>query len=75
MRAATLQSGLKPILDEIDAMQRAEFDQVAYSAYDEQFQLAFLIALFFFLTSFLLMERKHPWFNLDKLFGEKEEVK
>lgn len=75
MRAATLQSGLKPILDEIDAMQRAEFDQVAYSVYDEQFQIAFLIAFFFFIVSLLVMERKHLWFNWDKLLAEKKEEK
>ena len=75
MRAAAGPSGLTPILDEIETMQRAEFEQVAYSVYDEQFQTAFIIALFFFIASLLVMERKHPWFNLDRLFAENKEKK
>lgn len=71
MRAASLRSGLKPILDQIESMQQAEFDQVVYTAFDEQFQLAFLLSFLFFVFSQVLFERKHPWFNLDKLLGGK----
>ena len=71
MRAATVQSGLKPIMDDLDRLQRAELEQVVYSSYDEQYQLAFGLSFFFFVISFLIFERKHTWFNIDKLFREK----
>lgn len=71
MRAASLQSGLKPILDHLESMERAEFDQVVYTAFDEQFQSALLVAFLFFVLSQVIFERKHPWFNLDKLLGGK----
>ncbi len=71
MRAAALQSGLKPILDEMDSMQRAEFDEVTYAAYDEQFQVALVLSLIFFVLSQILLERKNPWFNFDKFLGGK----
>ncbi len=71
MRAATVQSGLKPIMDDLDRLQRAELEQVVYSSYDEQYQLAFGLSFFFFVISFLVFERKHTWFNIDKLFREK----
>lgn len=75
MRGATLQSGLNPILDQIDEMQRAEFDQLTYSVYDEQFQLAFFLAILFSIFSMLIMERKNPWFNFDKLLANPKEDK
>ncbi len=72
MRATTVQSGLKPILDELDTLQRAEFEQVVYSAYDEQYQFAFVLALIFFVLSFVIMERRHPWFNFGRWFAGKD---
>lgn len=61
--------GLEPIVDAIDEMEKADFDQVIFSSYNEQYHLFLLLSLFLLTLATVVLERRNSWFNIDKLFG------
>lgn len=68
LRATSGSIGYAPILREIDAMQKSEFEDVVYASYREQYQLFFAIALVCFVLSTVILERKNPWVSVEQLY-------
>ncbi|MFC2507762.1 MAG: VWA domain-containing protein [Bacteroides sp.] len=68
MHATNFQSGLDPIYEGIDTMQKAEYEQVNYTSYDERFQLFLAIALGLLVLGTIVLERRNPWFNLGRIY-------
>ena len=59
VRASSSNIGLDAIYGEIKKMKTREMESTMYTDYNEQFQIFAVIALFFLLTDFLIMERKN----------------
>lgn len=68
LRATSGSFGYAPILREIDALQKSEFEDVVYASYREQYQLFLTIALVCFVLSALILERKNPWVSVERLY-------
>lgn len=69
VRASTAQMGINVLLEEIDAMNKAEFGSVSYSEYEDRFQIFLVIALVLLLIEWIVSERKSKWREKIKLFG------
>lgn len=69
MRANNFQASLGPVLDEIDKLEKAEFNQIVYTSHNEQFQIFLLGAIGLIFVGTILLDRRNPWFNTDRLFG------
>nr|MBK9651594.1 VWA domain-containing protein [Bacteroidota bacterium] len=74
VRATTSDDGLPLIMNEIDKMNKKEFSSKMFTSYEEQFQWALIIALFFLIIEFLISERKSKWLEKLKLFEEEKPV-
>lgn len=68
LRATSGTFGYAPILREIDALEKSEFEDLVYSSYREQYQIFFFIALACFVFSVLILERKNPWVSVERLY-------
>ena len=68
IRANNIRSGLNSLFDEIDQLERAKMKSKVYAEYDEQFQFAAWIALFFLLLEFFILERKNKYLANVKIF-------
>lgn len=68
MRATNQYAGLTPILTEMDKLQKAEFEDVAFTGYNEQYQTPLLLAILCFVIGSLILERRNPWFSVDLLY-------
>jgi Ca-activated chloride channel family protein len=60
--------GLNALFDEINKLEKTEFETKIYTAYDEKFQIIAGIVLFILLLELLVMERKNKWLKKVKLF-------
>ena len=68
IRANNIRSGLNSLFDEIDQLEKAKMKSKVYAEYDEQFQFAAWIALFFLLLEFFILERKNKYLANIKIF-------
>jgi len=68
IRANNIRSGLNSLFDEIDQLEKAKMKSKVYAEYDEQFQFAAWIALFFLLLEFFILERKNKYLANVKIF-------
>ncbi len=73
IRAASADPGLRQISNEIEKMQKTEFESRIFSEYDHNFYYFSAIALFFMLMELLISERKAKWLGNINLFHRKEE--
>ncbi|HET6243663.1 MAG: VWA domain-containing protein [Bacteroidetes bacterium] len=71
VRATNSQAGLSLILDEINKMDKQEYESSLFSDYEDQFQYFIALALLLFTLDFLLPERKSKWYGKINLFGKK----
>ncbi|MBA7692195.1 hypothetical protein ES703_100757 [subsurface metagenome] len=71
IRSTNTRLGLNALFDEINKMEKQEFEARIYSEYDERFQYLIGIALFFLLLEFMILERKNKYFKNIKLFKVK----
>jgi Ca-activated chloride channel family protein len=62
------QGELNDILDELASMEQKEYEEHAYSDYEDQFQWLLLVALFFLVVEFFLSERKNRLLTDWKIF-------
>ena len=68
VRASNSKIGLKTLFDEINSIEKKEFEAKIYADYDDRFQyLAALALIFLFIDSFIL-ERKNKYFKNIDLF-------
>lgn len=68
VRASTASMGLNMIMDEINAMNKAEFGSKTYAEYEDRFQIFLGIALVLLLLQMLIAERKNKWQDKLNLF-------
>jgi Ca-activated chloride channel family protein len=72
IRGNNLSSGMKTLLEEINKMEKKEFDSKMFTDYEDRFQYLLAAALLFLLTELLLPERKSRWLGNVKLFEKKK---
>jgi Ca-activated chloride channel family protein len=72
VRANNTEVGLNKIMDEIDKMEKKEFEAKVYSDYEDQFQYFIALALLFMLGEIFIFERRSKWFRKLDIFGEKK---
>ncbi|WP_204336950.1 VWA domain-containing protein [Cryomorpha ignava] len=58
IRASNAEVGLKPLLAELNSIEKTEMGSVSYSEYEDRFQLFLALALAFLLLEFFIRERK-----------------
>jgi len=61
IRGNNLSSGLKTLLDEINKMEKKQFDSKMFTDYEDRFQYFLAAAVLFLLAELLLPERKSRW--------------
>jgi len=71
IRANNNSTGLQPIYNKIDKMDKTEFEKQIYSDYEDRFQYFIAIGLFFLLLDLLIVERKNKIFDKLNLFEAK----
>ena len=63
VRASKAQVGLKTLLEEIQQLDKVEFDTVVYTEYEDRFQWFAGISMLLLIIDTLISERKSQWFN------------
>ncbi|HEX7412098.1 MAG TPA: VWA domain-containing protein [Bacteroidales bacterium] len=71
VRANNTQAGLKKVFDEVNKMQKSEYDSQVFSDYEDRYQLFLLIALLLLLGEIFIFERKGKWAERFRIFGPK----
>lgn len=69
VRASTAQMGINALLEEIKTMNKTEFGTIAYSEYEDRFQVFLGIALVFLLLEWIVAERRSKWREKFNLFN------
>ena len=69
VRSDNTQAGLRKVFDEINSLEKTEFESKMYSDYEDRFQYFIAIGLLFLLIEFFVFERKSKWARRFKLFG------
>jgi len=69
IRANTSRAGLELIYEEINKMDKTEFDTTMFSDYEHRFQILLMFALFFILLEIIILERKGKLQRKIKLFN------
>jgi Ca-activated chloride channel family protein len=75
VRANNTEVGLKKIMEEIDKMQKKEFEAKIYSDYEDQYQYFIAVALLFMLGELFIFERRSKWLMKLDIFGERKNGK
>ncbi|MFH0866898.1 MAG: VWA domain-containing protein [Bacteroidota bacterium] len=75
VHATTADVGLTKIMNEIDKMEKKEYDEKIYSDYEDQFQYFIAFAIVFMLWELFIFERKSKWYKKLDIFGEKKNDK
>ncbi len=70
VRANNSRAGLSKVLDEINKLEKTEFDSKMYSDYEDRFQYFIAAALLFFILELFIFERKSKWFSKFDLFKQ-----
>lgn len=68
IRANTSRAGLEVIYEEINKMQKTEFETKMFADYEHQFQILLMFALFFILFELIILEKKGKLQKKIKLF-------
>jgi len=69
IRANNTQSGLKAIFDEINKLEKTEFESKMFSDYENRFQYFIALSLIFLVLELFIFERKSKWLSKINLFG------
>lgn len=70
VRANNTEIGLNKILEEIDKMEKKEFDAKIYSDYEDHFHYFIAFALILLISEIFIFERRGKWFRKLDLFKE-----
>ena len=70
VRANNSQTGLNVLMDELEGMQREEFDSKMFTSYEDRFQYFFAVALVLLIFELLIPTRKLKMFENINLFKE-----
>lgn len=74
VRANNSQAGLKKVFDQINKMQKNEYDSQVFSDYEDRFQVFLLISLILLLSEIFIFERKGKWAERIRIFGPKTTI-
>jgi Ca-activated chloride channel family protein len=69
VRANNTQAGLSKVFDEINKLEKSEFESKMFSDYESRFQYFIGISLILLLLELLLFERRNKWLSRIRLFG------
>ncbi|MHC1708016.1 MAG: VWA domain-containing protein [Bacteroidales bacterium] len=69
VRASNTQSSLDKIFEEINKMQKSEFEAKIFSDYEDRFQYPLFLAFVLLVIELLLLERRNKLFSRIKLFN------
>jgi Ca-activated chloride channel homolog len=70
VRAGSSGTGLDIVMDEIEKMEKAGFEEVQYTEFTDRFQYMAFIALLLLLLDFIIAERRSKWLSRIKLFKD-----
>lgn len=68
VKANNTSSGLNTLYDEINKMDKTNFEEKIYSSYNEKFQIFIALGLFLLLIDFIILERKNKYFKDVNIF-------
>jgi Ca-activated chloride channel homolog len=74
VRSGSSGTGLDFVMDEIEKMEKAGFEEVQYTEFAERFQYMAFIALLLLFLDFLIAERRSKWLSSIELFKEKNNI-
>ena len=74
VRANNTQVGLKKVFDEVNKMQKSEYDSQVFSEYEDRYQLLLVIAFLLLLGEIFIFERKGKWAERFRIFGPKKPI-
>jgi len=69
VRANNTQAGLSKVFDEINKLEKTEFESKVFSDYESRFQYFIAAAIILLLIEILIFERKSKWLSRIKLFN------
>ncbi|MCB0823153.1 MAG: VWA domain-containing protein [Bacteroidales bacterium] len=69
VRANNTQAGLSKVFDEINKLEKTEFESKMFSDYESRFQYFIAASLLLLIIELLIFERKSKWLSKIKLFG------
>lgn len=69
VRANNSSSGLKTVFDEINKLEKTEFESKMFSDYEDRFQYFIALSLIFIILELFIFERKSKWLSKINLFG------
>jgi Ca-activated chloride channel family protein len=68
--ASNRSGGLERILEEINKLEKTEFETRMFSDYEDRFQYFLGIAILLLLLEFILLERKNKWIARIDIFSK-----
>jgi len=68
VRANNTQAGLSKVFEEINKLEKTEFESKIFSDYESRFQYFIALSLLFLLLDILIFERKNKWLSKIQLF-------
>ncbi len=71
VRATNADVGLNTIIDEINKLEKKQFESKMFSDYDSKYYYFIAVALFFIILELFFSERKSKWVEQMDLFGQK----
>lgn len=72
IRASNSNTGLNVILDEINRMEKKEYEAKQYTNFEDRFQPFLSLALLLLLIEFIISEKRSKWIEKLNLFNEKK---
>lgn len=73
IRASNAHAGLKTIMQEIDKMEKKEFESKMFSDYEDRYYYFIAIALLLLIVEVMIFERRSKWVRKLNLFGEENQ--
>lgn len=70
VRANNTEAGLNKIFEEINKMEKKEFESRVFSDYEDRFQYFMAIAVFLLIIEIFIVDRKSRWWSRIKLFSQ-----
>jgi Ca-activated chloride channel homolog len=74
VRATNSDDGLQVIMNELNTLEKKEFQAKMFTDYENQYQYFAAAGLLLLLIEYLLGERKSKWYQQLNLFGVKKKV-
>ncbi len=70
VRANNTRSGLRTVFEEINKLEKTEFESKMFSDYEDRFQYFLAVSLILLFIELLIFERKSKWLSKINLFGK-----